>query len=129
MSGTGNKKVSAPKFNRDYFTLPHPFWMVMIPFGLWLLAMATVSPNKVPSFLGPFASLAVFMGTTYPNICLLLSVFAVLMHSLEAAFAGKLCHDRDFSAGATAKWTVSTFFFGGSSLVRLWPAKPPYKIV
>ncbi|XP_035828600.1 uncharacterized membrane protein C688.16 isoform X2 [Aplysia californica] len=91
--------------------------------------MATVSPNKVPSFLGPFASLAVFMGTTYPNICLLLSVFAVLMHSLEAAFAGKLCHDRDFSAGATAKWTVSTFFFGGSSLVRLWPAKPPYKIV
>ncbi|XP_005109772.1 uncharacterized membrane protein C688.16 [Aplysia californica] len=125
MSG---RKVSAVKFNPDYFRLPQPLWMISIPFGLWLLAMATVAPNKVPSYLGPFSTLVEYMGKTYPKGCYNVSVFLLAVHSFEAAYAGKLCLDRGLSAGATAKWTASTLLFGVSSLARLWRARPAVKL-
>ncbi|RUS74873.1 hypothetical protein EGW08_017361 [Elysia chlorotica] len=113
-SSFGNAKAGA-----QFFTLPHPFWMAAISFGLYLLAQSTVNPENIPGFLGPLRSLAYYMGTEHNNICVLLCVFATAAHCSEAAYAGKVCHDRGMTTGATVKWVASTFCFGFASLYKL----------
>ncbi|GFO49882.1 transmembrane protein c10orf57-like protein [Plakobranchus ocellatus] len=125
-----SKRGGSSKFNPNYFALPHPIWMIVIPFGILLLVVSTFQPDSLPDFLGPLGSFAKLMGTQYNNICVLLCVFCAVAHSAEAAYAGKICHDRGMTTSATIKWVASTFIFGFASLLlRLVPYKPDYKIV
>ncbi|XP_059173022.1 transmembrane protein 254-like [Physella acuta] len=88
---------------------------------------STFSPNSIPDFLGPVATLAKHI-SRYHNFCVLLCLVTVVLHVLEAAYAGKVCYDRGMTSAATAKWVISTFFFGFSSLkLRLLPYKPVRK--
>ncbi|BFZ06157.1 hypothetical protein BsWGS_09196 [Bradybaena similaris] len=115
-------------FDPNYFTLPSVFWMGTIPFGIALLAASTLSPESIPTFLGPVRTLGVYMGTNHPNVCVFLSIMTLIIHILEAAYAGKVCISRGMTTSATVKWTVSTFVFGFASLtLRLLPYKPAAK--
>ncbi|XP_055868326.1 transmembrane protein 254-like [Biomphalaria glabrata] len=118
---------SESRSDRNYFSLPHPFWMLLISFGLWLLGASTFAPHTIPEFLGPIGRFGVYM-SQFHNSLVGLCVITVILHTLEAAYAGKVCHDRELTSGATVKWVISTFFFGFSSLtLRLLPYKPDQK--
>ncbi|KAK3775457.1 hypothetical protein RRG08_015304 [Elysia crispata] len=90
----------------DFFVWPHPFWMIVVIFGLYLLVQSTVKPQNIPGFLGPLRSFAYYMGTEHNRICVLLCVFATAAHCSEAAYAGKVCHDRGMTTGATIKVVI-----------------------
>ncbi|ESO95838.1 hypothetical protein LOTGIDRAFT_239402 [Lottia gigantea] len=115
-------------FFDEFFVLPHPLWMIIISFGLWLLVTTTITPDKVPSFLGPLATFSRFLGKSHPLICNLICIFTVLAHCGEALYASKLCQDKGMSVSASIKWTLSTMIFGFSSLIRLKPHKSTAKI-
>ncbi|CAG5125839.1 unnamed protein product [Candidula unifasciata] len=119
---------NARNFDPNYFRLPTPFWMVTILSGLCLLAAATLSPESIPTYLGPVRTFGVYMGTSHPNVCVFISIGTVIIHILEAAYAGKVCLRRKMTTSATIKWILSTFVFGFSSLtLRLLPYKPDAK--
>ncbi|CAL1545557.1 unnamed protein product [Lymnaea stagnalis] len=131
-SKTKSKSAKVPNrsgFDRNYFTLPHPFWMLIITFGIWLLLASTFAPDTIPDILGPIATFGKYM-SQYHNLNILLCYITVILHCLEAAYAGKVCYDRDMTTSATVKWVASTFLFGFSSLaLRLLPYKPGRKTV
>ncbi|KAK6167239.1 hypothetical protein SNE40_021319 [Patella caerulea] len=112
----------------DYFVLPHPLWMIIILFGLWLLVISTISPERIPPMLGPVAAVGRYMGKTHPLVCNILCIFTVLCHCGEALYASKLCQDKALSLGATIKWTLSTMIFGFSALIRLKPYQSTSKL-
>ncbi|KAH9505405.1 hypothetical protein Btru_057185 [Bulinus truncatus] len=90
---------------------------------LWLSAV-TFAPDTIPDFLGPISKFGLYM-SQFHNFNVVLCVATVVLHTVEAAYAGKVCYDRDFTSGATVKWVISTFLFGFSSLLlRLLPYKP-----
>ncbi|CAG5116593.1 unnamed protein product [Candidula unifasciata] len=126
------KKISPPQqrqiYDPRYFAWPSRFWMLFNVFGIGLLIASTLSPARIPTFLGPIATYGRFMGTTYPNACVYLCAFTLIAHITQAAFAGKVCHDRGMATSTTVKWVFSTLLFGFSSLVlRLLPHKPVLK--
>ncbi|XP_041353016.1 transmembrane protein 254-like [Gigantopelta aegis] len=107
------------KVDDNYFKLPHPFWIVSIAFGLWLLFMSTFAPYRIPCYLGPVCWIGRYMGTQYPLVCKLLCLGTVIIHCLEAAYAELLCLDKQLSMSASIKWTLQTLMFGFASLIRL----------
>ncbi|BFZ00654.1 hypothetical protein BsWGS_03693 [Bradybaena similaris] len=115
-------------FDPRYFTWPTPFWMLFNVVGIGFLVTATLCPARIPTFLGPVATYGKFVGATYPNLCIYLCAFTLIAHITQAAFAGKVCHDRGMTTSTTIKWVFSTLLFGFSSLVlQLLPHKPDIK--
>ncbi|XP_071086135.1 transmembrane protein 254-like [Haliotis cracherodii] len=122
-----DKKLTKPA-KGDYFVFPHPVLVVAILFGLWLLGISTFSPDRIPLFLGPLGDFARHLGKNYPVVCLSLTVMTMVVHCLEAAYAEKLCIDKQLSMGASVKWTLQTLIFGFASLIRLKPYSPYKKL-
>ncbi|XP_067669671.1 transmembrane protein 254-like [Haliotis asinina] len=127
MAARDRRQVQAA--NKDYFVFPNPFLVVAILFGLWLLGISTFAPDRIPMCLGPLGDFARHLGKTYPSVLLGLTVMTLVLHCLEAAYAEKLCIDKQLNMGASVKWTLQTLIFGFASLIRLKPYSPHKKML
>ncbi|XP_025079922.1 transmembrane protein 254-like [Pomacea canaliculata] len=112
----------------DFFVFPHIGWMILVTFGLYLLFTSTFSPESALQYIPwPLCDFVYYMGKQHSQICSLLCVSTAVIHSLEAAYAGKVCQDKKMTPIATVKWTLMTFLFGFASLTRLCAYKPNIK--
>ncbi|XP_064615019.1 transmembrane protein 254-like [Liolophura sinensis] len=105
--------------DKAYFRYPHPFWVVSISFGMWLLTMSRFFPTYIPRYLGPVGQFGTYVGVTYPKCISYLFIAAWSLHALEAVIAFRICRSRRMETMTTLKWTVQTLLFGFASMIRL----------
>ncbi|KAK3608982.1 hypothetical protein CHS0354_008543 [Potamilus streckersoni] len=112
----------------DYFRFTHPFWVITIGTGLYVLTLSVFSPQHFTlGYLGPLGRLSTYLGTHYPGGIMALFVVAVILHIGETIYSWILCRRKALSSGATLKWMIQTFLFGLSSLMLLTAYDPHYK--
>jgi hypothetical protein len=124
-SRTRTSNKDRQNWDPNYFVWPNPFWIILTSSGICLLTLSTFSPESIPQFLGPVGTFGRMMGHSYPSVCIFLFALMIVLHVGEAAYTGKVCHDRGMTTSTSLKWILSTFLFGFPSLVlRLLPHKP-----
>ncbi|GFS14151.1 transmembrane protein 254 [Elysia marginata] len=108
--------------DRNYFALPHLFWMIVLAPSLAFLLVTAFSPDLIPPSLGVVRTASFYVYENFPYITWLTAVAAIAAHIFEGLYTIKLCYDADMTTSATIKWTISTLLFGFSSiLLRLRP--------
>ncbi|RUS85088.1 hypothetical protein EGW08_007140 [Elysia chlorotica] len=104
-------------FDRNYFALPHPFWMIVLGTSLPFIVVSAFCPYRVPPSLGVVKTASIYVYENFPHITWFLALGTIGAHTFESLSAIKLCWDADMTTAATIKWTLSTFLFGYPSLV------------
>ncbi|KAJ9050318.1 hypothetical protein DSO57_1015535 [Entomophthora muscae] len=106
-----SKKITGLK--RDNYRLPEPIYMATLV-ALIASLMSVTFDSLTPGFL---FSLKEFLG---PKSIYSLWKFTLIVHSVEALYAFRLCFLRGgYSGACSAKWIISVFIFGIFSLKDL----------
>ncbi|KAK3745496.1 hypothetical protein RRG08_016619 [Elysia crispata] len=108
--------------DRNYFVLPHPFWILALGISIPFILVTAFFPGQLPPSFGVVKTASNYVYDNFPYITWLTAVAIIGAHTLESLLTIKLCCDAGMTTAATLKWTISTFLFGFTSvLLRLRP--------
>ncbi|CAL4160388.1 unnamed protein product, partial [Meganyctiphanes norvegica] len=111
------------KLSSNYFVLVNPIIIFLVAVGMYLITMAWLSPDKIPtSLFGPAADLAIKLGKDFPNFTrqFVLCVYAI--HFAEAAVCLYVCHQLKLNLPTTIAWFLQTLGLGMFALrFLIWP--------
>ena len=115
--------ITSIQLREGFFVPAHPLWMILVPYGLYLTFASYLCPTTcLPSFL-PLATLATFLGTSFPLLMGALSAVAGSLHIGEAIQAWHLARNvYSLNSIAVSLWTFNVLFFG---IFGFWPLAFP----
>ena len=111
------RRSSKFRLDADFFVPPHPLSMVAIPYGLFMVFAAWLSPEVIPQ-TWPLGALAYYLGTNYNGLVAFLSIIAGVLHLIEPIWALYLAGTYGLSLRTSVMWAFSGLVYG---IFGLWP--------
>ena len=116
--------ITSIQLREGFFVPAHPLWMILVPYGLYLTFASYLCPTTcLPSFL-PLATLATFLGTSFPLLMGTLSAMIGILHiGVYPIQAWHLATNvYSLNSVTVSLWIVNVFLFG---IFGLWPLAFP----
>jgi len=101
----------------DFFVPPHPISIVIVPYGLFMVFAAWLSPDLIPQ-TWPLGALAYYLGINYNGLVAFLSIGAGILHLIEPIWALYIAGTYGLNLTTSVLWAFSGLVFG---IFGLWP--------
>ena len=108
---------SKVQLEADFFVPPNPLFVVAIPYGLFIVFAAWLSPELIPQ-TWPLGALAYYLGTNYNGLVAVISIIAGILHLIEPIWALYLAGTYGLNLSTSVMWAFSGLVYG---IFGLWP--------